>query len=312
MKHFSHMDVTSFKEAAKNASANTAIIAGGTDLLGTLKDEILPSYPEKLINIKTVEDGAYIKEDGKVVRIGALTKVKDVAESDLIKTKFLCLAKAASKVASPTIRSMGTIGGNICQQHRCWYFRCADDRFNCLRKGGDYCPARVGENQYHSIFGDQNGCYAVNSQETAPALIALGATIKTTSREIPAADFFAADGVRSNVLEDNEVVTEIVLPNQEFKSAFNKYALRNAIDFAIVNCTVAIDPSGQTSIMLGGVYPAPVRCTSAEDAVKNGINDKSAAEAGDAAVKDAQPLANNAYKVEIARTLVKRTLLELA
>ncbi|MDD5806160.1 MAG: FAD binding domain-containing protein [Eggerthellales bacterium] len=311
MKHFSHMDVSSFAEAAKNSTGKTAIIAGGTDLLGTLKDEILPTYPEKLINIKTVSDGAYITEDGDKVRIGALTRVQDVADSELIQTKFAALAQAAAKVASPTIRSMGTIGGNICQQHRCWYFRCADNRFNCLRKGGNYCPAHVGENQYHSIFGDQEGCYAVNSQETAPALIALGATIETTSRSIPAADFFAANGVRSNVLADDEIVTEIVLPNVEYKSAFSKFALRKAIDFAVVNCAVATGSDGKTAIVLGGVYPAPVRCTTAEAAVAGGISAETAAAAGDAAVESATPLANNAYKVEIARTVVKRTLLEL-
>lgn len=305
------MDVASFDEAAKNAGGDSVIIAGGTDLLGTLKDEILRTYPKKVVNIKTIPDGAYITEDGDVVRIGALTKVKDVAESDIVRSKFACLAEAAAKVASPTIRAMGTIGGNICQQHRCWYFRCADNRFDCIRKGGSYCPALVGENQYHSIFGDQGGCYAVNSQETAPALVALGATVKTTKRDIPAGEFFAANGPRSNVLEDGEVVTEIVLPNKQFTSAFRKFALRKAIDFAVVNCAVAKGDDG-VAIVLGGVYPAPVVCTDAEAAVGSSITEQSAQAAGDAAVKDVKPLANNAYKVEIARTLVKRTLMDIA
>lgn len=312
MKHFAHMDVTSFEEAARNTGSPAVVIAGGTDLLGTLKDEILPTYPEKVVNIKTVPDADCIKEDGDVVRIGALAKVEDVASSELVQTRYACLAKAASKVASPAIRSMGTIGGNICQQHRCWYFRCADNRFECLRKGGSYCPALVGENQYHSIFGCQNGCYAVNSQETAPALIALGASIVTTSRTIAAEDFFMANGVRSNVLEDGEIVKEIVLPNKQYRSAFTKFAMRKAIDFAVVNCAVAIDEDGTPNIVLGGVYPAPVRCASAEAKVANGIDAQSAAAADDAAVESATPLANNAYKVEIARTIVKRTLLELA
>lgn len=311
MKHFAHMDVTSFEEAAKNAGPDSVIIAGGTDLLGTLKDEILRTYLKKVVNIKTVPDADYITEDGDAIRIGALAKVKDVAESDVVKSKAACLAEAAAKVASPTIRSMGTIGGNICQQHRCWYFRCADNRFDCIRKGGSYCPALVGENQYHSIFGDQGGCYAVNSQETAPALVALGATIKTTKRDIPAADFFKANGPRSNVLEDGEVVKEIVAPTKATASAFRKFALRKAIDFAIVNCAVAKNDDG-VSIVLGGVHAAPVRCTAAEEAVGGKIDEASAKAAGDAAVADAKPLANNAHKVEIARTLVKRTLMDLA
>lgn len=311
MKHFAHMDVTSFEEAAQNAGADSVIIAGGTDLLGTLKDEILRTYPQKLVNIKTISGADQIVEDGDVVRIGALTKVKDVAESELIRTQYACLAEAAAKVASPTIRSMGTMGGNICQQHRCWYFRCADNRFDCIRKGGTYCPALVGENQYHSIFGDQGGCYAVNSQETAPALVALGATIVTTNREIPAGEFFQANGPRSNVLEDGEVVTEIVLPNKAFESSFRKFALRKAIDFAVVNCAVAKDENG-VAVVLGGVYPAPVVCPDAGTAVEGSITEETAQAAGDAAVKDAKLLANNAHKVEIARTLVKRTLMDLA
>lgn len=312
MKHFAHMDVTSFKEAANATAAGSAVaIAGGTDLLGTLKDEILRTYPATVVNLKTIPDGAYITEDGDTVRIGALTKLRDVAESDLVKQKFACLAEAAAKAASPTIRSMGTIGDNICQQHRCWYFRCADNRFDCIRKGGSYCPAMVGDNRYHSIFGDQDGCYAVSSQETAPALIALGATVRTTSRDIPAVEFFKANGPRSNVLEDGEIVTEIALPVRAEKSAFRKFALRKAIDFAIVNCAIAQADDGVT-VVLGGVYPAPVVCAKAGEILSGGINDKTAQEAGDAAVADAKALANNAYKVEIARTLVKRTALDVA
>ena len=312
MKHFAHLDAASVDEAAKNAGSDAVVMAGGTDLLGTLKDEILRTYPKTVINLKTIGDLDYIKEEGDSVKIGALAKVKDVAANDIVNAKFACLAEAASKVASPTIRSMGTIGGNICQMHRCWYFRCADNRFDCHRKGGDYCPALVGENRYHSIFGEQNGCYAVSSQETAPALVALGATIVTNKREIAAADFFAANTTRSNVLEDGEIVKEIVLPNKEFKSAFRKYALRKSIDFAVVNCAVALDPDGGSAIVMGGVYPAPVRSSSAEQVLGGSVSESSAQAAADAALADARPLSDNAYKVEIARTLVKRTILDLA
>ncbi|MDR1185513.1 MAG: FAD binding domain-containing protein [Coriobacteriales bacterium] len=311
MKHFAHMDVASFDEAVKNSSAISWLIAGGTDLLGTLKDEMLRNYPEKLVNLKTIPDAAYIKEDGNAVRIGALTKVKDVAADDTIKTKFACLAEAAGKVASPTIRSMGTIGGNICQMHRCWYFRSANDRFDCYRKGGDYCPAMIGDSRYHSIFGNLDGCYAVSSQETAPALIVLGATVVTNEREIPAEEFFAAAVPRSNVLEDNEVVKEITVPNKTFKSAFYKFALRKSIDFALVSCAAAVGEDGAIKIALGGVYPTPWRSTSAEGAVGGSISADSAKAAGDAAVADASPLSENSYKVEIARALVERTLLAI-
>ena len=170
MKHYKHQQASSAKEAASSAASGTAaLIAGGTDLLGTLKDEILPTYPDTVIDLKTIPDMDAIVEDGDAVRIGALAKLSDVADSDAVKSGCAALAEACARAASPTIRHMGTIGGNACQMHRCWYFRTPDDRFHCKRKGGDWCPARVGDNRYHSIFGDQDGCYAASSHDTAPA-----------------------------------------------------------------------------------------------------------------------------------------------
>lgn len=312
MKHFKHMQASSAKEAASTAaSSNAMLIAGGTDLLGTLKDEILPTYPDMVVDLKTIEGMGGITEDGDVVRIGALAKLADVAENEAVKSGCAALAEACARVASPTIRHMGTIGGNACQMHRCWYFRVPDDRFHCKRKGGNYCPARIGDNRYHSIYGEQDGCYAVSSHDTAPALVALGATIKTTKRDVPAEEFFRANGVRSNILEDDEVVVEFVVPKAQ-KSAFQKFALRKSIDFPLVNCAAALVADGSTRVVLGGVYPMPVRSMEAEQAVAGGVSESSAAQAGDAAVASCKPLAKNEYKVEIARTLVKRTLLELA
>ena len=256
MKHFKHMQATSADQAAKEAASGKAwVMAGGTDLLGTLKDEIFPEYPETVIDLKTIEGMDAIEEDGDALRIGALAKLSDVAENELVKTYAAALAQAAGRVASPTIRHMGTIGGNVCQMHRCWYFRVPDDRFHCRRKGGATCPARIGDNRYHSIFGDDNGCFAVSSHDTAPALVALGATVVTTKREVPAEEFFGAHGHRSNVLEDGEVVKEFRVPKAE-KSAFQKFALRKSIDFPVVNCAVAAT-GGETRVVLGGVHPAP-------------------------------------------------------
>lgn len=312
MKHFKHMQASSAKEAAEATKNGTAmVIAGGTDLLGTLKDEILPHYPEAVVDLKTIEGASDIKEEGGSLVIGALAKLADVAENELVATHCAALATACSRAASPSIRRMGTLGGNACQMHRCWYFRVPDNRFHCFRKGGDYCPARVGDNRYHSIFGDQDGCFASSSQDSAPALVALGATVVTTSREIPAEEFFAANKTRSTVLEDGEVVTSFKVPKVA-KSAFIKYAQRKSIDFPLVNCAVAQHEDGSVRVVLGGVYPAPVRCADAEQAVAGGVTLSSAQAAGDAAVASAKPLGKNAYKVEIARTLVKRTLLEIA
>lgn len=311
MKHFKHMQATSADQAAKEAASGKAwVMAGGTDLLGTLKDEIFPEYPETVIDLKTIEGMDAIEEDGDALRIGALAKLSDVAENELVKTYAAALAQAAGRVASPTIRHMGTIGGNVCQMHRCWYFRVPDDRFHCRRKGGATCPARIGDNRYHSIFGDDNGCFAVSSHDTAPALVALGATVVTTKREVPAEEFFGAHGHRSNVLEDGEVVKEFRVPKAE-KSAFQKFALRKPIDFPVVNCAVAAT-GGETRVVLGGVHPAPWRSKEAEEAVAAGVTADSAAKAGEAAVSVAKPLGKNAYKVDIARTLVKRTLEAIA
>lgn len=311
MKHFKHMQATSADQAAKEAASGKAwVVAGGTDLLGTLKDEIFPEYPETVIDLKTIEGMDAIEEDGDALRIGALAKLSDVAENELVKTHAAALAQAAGRVASPTIRHMGTIGGNVCQMHRCWYFRVPDDRFHCRRKGGATCPARIGDNRYHSIFGDDNGCFAVSSHDTAPALVALGATVVTTKREVPAEEFFGAHGHRSNVLEDGEVVKEFRVPKAE-KSAFQKFALRKSIDFPVVNCAVAAT-GGETRVVLGGVHPAPWRSKEAEEAVAAGVTADSAAKAGEAAVSVAKPLGKNAYKVDIARTLVKRTLEAIA
>lgn len=311
MKHFSHMQVASADEAAANAGAGTAVfIAGGTDLLGTLKDESLPSYPELVIDLKTIAGLDAIEDEGDTIRIGALAKLADVADSPLVQGNATALAQACSRAASPTIRHMGTIGGNACQMHRCWYFRVPDDRFHCVRKGGNYCPARLGDNRYHSIFGDEGGCYAASSHDTAPALIALGATMVTTCRELDAEEFFKVNGVRSNVLADDEVLTHIVVPKAP-KSAFEKFALRKSIDFPVVNCAVAQADDGSVRVALGGVYPSPVRSLAAEEAVAQGVTTETVAAAGDAAVADATPLPKNEYKVQIARTTVKRALEQL-
>jgi NADPH-dependent glutamate synthase beta subunit-like oxidoreductase len=154
MKPFNHTSAKTVKEAAEAlGDARSKIIAGGTDLLGTLKDSILPFHPARVVNIKTIEGLDHITEENGALRIGALTRIGDIAENPVVREKFTALAQAAKSVASPHIRDMGTIGGNISQLPRCWYFRKAENRFNCNRKGGEECFAILGENRYHSAFG---------------------------------------------------------------------------------------------------------------------------------------------------------------
>ncbi|MCK9524578.1 MAG: FAD binding domain-containing protein [Tenuifilaceae bacterium] len=324
MREFKLVNTTTVDAAVSSLSqynGTAVIMAGGTDLLGSLKREILPSSPEAVVNIQNIPDMDYIKEEGGMLKIGALARLDDIAGNTIIKTKYAALAQAAAKTASPHLRVMGTIGGNICQQNRCWYFRASNNYFDCLRKGGNLCYAMAGgDNRYHSIFGAMGGCLAVNPSDTAPALVTLDASIVTTKRTIAAEEFWAAPMMdpTSTVLDKDEIVTEIQIPAFSGKSAFVKFATRTSIDFPIVNCAAAIDGSN-ARICLNAVSGIPYRATSAEDAIKGKTIDEANAEAaGAAAVSKAIAMTangsnpGNKYKVQIAKTMVKRAILACA
>jgi xanthine dehydrogenase YagS FAD-binding subunit len=312
MRPFNHTNATSIAEIKTAlADGKTSLIAGGTDLVGTLKDNILRDYPLTVINLKSIPGLDYIKEEGGMLKIGAATHLGDIAADATIQKKYTALAQAASRVASPHIRDMGTIGGNIAQLHRCWYFRKPENRFDCKRKGGKTCFAMTGDNRYHSIFGATGGCIAVHPSDTAPALIALNAKIVTDKRTIEAENFFEVKQPGNTVLEQNEIITEIQIPAppKGAKSAFIKFALRKSIDFPIVNCAVMVG-GDNPRISLNAVAPKPYRAIKAEAVIAGKkINEKIAEEAGAAAVADARPLNATKYKVQIAKTLVKRALL---
>jgi xanthine dehydrogenase YagS FAD-binding subunit len=316
MKAFDLVKATSLDEAVSALGGEGAMaIAGGTDLINALEDRVLAEYPKTLVSLKSIPGLDYIKEEGGSLKIGAMTRLEDIARSDIVRTKYTCLAEAAERTASPHIRESGTIGGNICQMNRCWYFRKTDNRFDCIRKGGNMCYAMAGDNRYHSIFGALGACIAVNPSDTAPALVALNATIKTSKREIPIGEFWGVAIPGSTVLDADEIVTEIVIPSFSGKSNFIKYALRKSIDFPVVNCATAIS-NGQARICLNAVYNNPYRATAAEEII-NGktINEALAEEAGAAAVSKAMAMPavginpGNKWKVQIAKTLVKRTIL---
>ena len=316
-KKFAHVDAASINEASSILkSGKAALIAGGTDLLGGLRFEILPTQPETVVNLKTIPGLDYVKEEGGLLKIGALTRLEDIAHNSLIRARYAALAQAAHRTATPHIREMGTIAGNICQQNRCWYFRSTDNRFYCVRKGGKQCYAVMGESRYHSIFGAINSCFAVNPSDTAPALVALDAKIRTNKRLIPAEDFWDMAIPGSTVLEADEIVTEIEIPAlaDGAKSAFIKFAIRKTIDFPIVNCAAAIGRDG-ARICLNAVYNKPRRVTSAEEMIKGkAITEDSADAAGAAAVEKATALPGdrNKWKIQIARTMVKRAILACA
>lgn len=321
MKKFAHFNASAVEEAVtllKRYQGRANLIAGGTDILGKMKDRILPVYPEALINLKTVPGLDCIEEDEGTLKIGALATLEDIAHNSIVKKKYAALAEAARRTASPHLREMGTLGGNICQDIRCWYYRHAENRFPCLRKGGGRCYALAGDTRYHSIFGGsvEEGCIAVHPSDTAPALIALNGKIKTSKRTINADDFFQVEVSKTTVLDKDEIVTEIQVPEpvDGTKSAFFKFALRKSIDFPIVNCAAMITSSGgkveAARVCLNAVYVKPYRAFKAEEAmVGKEINEATAEAAGDAAVADAKPLADNQYMVQISKIMVKRALL---
>ncbi len=312
MKAFNHTNAKTLAEAKTAlAGGKATIIAGGTDLIGRLKDNILPTYPASLINIKTIPGLDYIKEEAGVLKVGAATRLADIAANPAVNQKYTALAQAASRVATPHVRDMGTIGGNIAQLHRCWYFRKPENRFNCIRKGGTTCFAMTGDNRYHSIFGAVNKCIAVHPSDIAPALIALNAGIVTNTRKINAENFWDVKFPENTVLAPGEIITEIQVPAPPAgaKSAFLKFAIRKSIDFPIVNCAVMVG-GGAPRIALNAVAPKPYRATKAEAAIAGKpVNEANAEAAGAAAVEDAKPLPATRYKVQIAKTLVKRALL---
>ncbi|MDD4466105.1 MAG: FAD binding domain-containing protein [Dehalococcoidales bacterium] len=318
MKAFEHINAKSIDEASAILSGGNAVVnAGGTDLVGALRFQILNDYPKKVVNLKSIPGLDYIKEESGVLKIGAMTRLEDIAASDVVKSKYSALAQAADRTASPHIREQGTIAGNICQMNRCWYFRKPDNRFFCIRKGGNMCFAMAGDNRYHSIFGAVNACIAVNPSDTAPALVALNATIKTNKRDIPAEDFWAVAIPGSTVLEEDEIVTEIQVPAPPSgaKSAFFKTAIRKSIDFPIVNCAAMISGS-DARICLNAVYNKPYRATKGEDVIKGKtINEENADAAAEAALSEANGLPGRAdnpgtkYKIQIAKAMVKRAIL---
>ncbi len=321
MRKFTHINARTIDEAVSalgRYGERASIIAGGTDLLGKMKDEILPRYPEALINIKAIAGLDFLREESGMLRIGALSRLEDIGKEPLIRERYTALAQAAARTASPHLREMGTLGGNLCQDIRCWYYRNPNNRFPCLRKGGGRCYAIQGDNRYHSIMGGsvEDGCYAVHPSDTAPALIALNARVVTTKRRIALEKFFQVDVAKTTVLDSDEIVTEIQVPKPRAnsRSAFLKFAIRKSIDFPIVNCAAMITSSSgkaaSARICLNAIWVKPYRAIKAEKAISGKrVNERVAEAAGVAAMSDAKPMENNAYMVQIAKVLVKRSIL---
>lgn len=319
MQPFKYFDAHTLDEAISACKESSKIISGGTDCLGLLKNRVLTVYPEILVNISNIPGLGYIREDEGGLRIGALATLAAIADSPLVKEQYGVLAEAARSVASPQIRNMGTLGGNLCQETRCWYYRCppaTGKSYHCYRKGGRLCYALTGDNRYHAILGGK-GCFSASPSDTATALRALEAEIKVKGpsgeRAIPVEEFFT---VKGNILKSDEILTEVRIPKPlpAAKQTYLKFRLRKALDFAIVSVALVLsvehEECRQARIVLGAVAPAPVRATKAEELlVGHSLDAALAAEAAELAVAGALPLTMNAYKIEVTKALVKRAIL---
>lgn len=321
MKTFVHVHARSVEEATQllvEYKGKAKLNAGGSDLIGVLKDRIRSDYPEAIINIKTIPGLNTIEEDEAGIKIGALTKLVDLINSPRIEKTCRMLKEAAGTVASPQIRNVATLGGNLGQDTRCWYYRYPDElggMIECFRKGGKTCPAVPGENQYHAVIGAKK-CFAVCPSDTAVALTALGAVLTIAgakgTRTLPVEDFYTPLG---HVLTSDEMITAIHIPKPSpaARQTFLKFTLRKPIDFAIVSVASIITLyqgiCTGARIVLGAVAPTPVRAHKVEEfLIGKELSEDIAAEAAELTLAGAKPLAKNAYKVEIAKTLVKRVV----
>ncbi|MSS72995.1 MAG: xanthine dehydrogenase family protein subunit M [Candidatus Latescibacteria bacterium] len=324
MKAFEFVNPSSLKEVPALLGQNrekAVLLAGGIDLLGELKEGLIE--PDRVVNLKAVSGLNAIKADGKGLRIGALTTLAQIEGDPTIQKTYKALADAAASVGSVQIRNVGTLGGNLCQRPRCWYYR--GEAFHCLKKGGSTCFAVDGNNKYNAILGG-GPSYIVHPSDTAPALIALNAKVTLLgpkgSRTLPLEDFFVLPGEilrRENVLAPDEIVTEVEVPAPApgAKSVYLKFQEKDSMDFALSAVAVALTMSGDTirtaRVVLGGVAPKPWPAKEA-DALLVGqkLSEDLLRRAADAALAKAQPLGYNDYKVPLTRTLIQRAVMAAA
>jgi xanthine dehydrogenase YagS FAD-binding subunit len=320
MKNFEYAVPESIKKTFEYLnSSNATLKAGGIDLLDRMKEQL--ESPGRLVNIRDLEDLRFLKEDtnGSFL-IGPSQTLSEIADDPTIKKSFKALADAAKGVASVQIRNTATLGGNLCQRPRCWYFRSAD--FNCSRKGGDTCFAIDGENQYHAIFDNADGCAIVHPSATAVALMALNARLIISDgkndKEISIEEFFVrpADDIETeNILQKNEMIVTIIIPaeSKDYLSFYHKQKEKQSFDWPLADVAVAFGMEGErcvaARVVLGSAAPVPFRSTSAEQAlINNNINKETAMKAADAAMANAEPLSLNEYKVPLFKTIIYRSI----
>jgi xanthine dehydrogenase YagS FAD-binding subunit len=323
MPNFSYVRIRSLKEATEHLSSDGARVhAGGTDLLGCLRDNVFEA--KKIVSISGLKNlrGVWETKEGGL-RIGALTTITEIADSKKVRDYYPALAKAASEVASPQLRNQGTIGGNLCQKPRCWYYR---GEFHCLRKGGPTCYAYQGENQFHCIFGSGGICYITHPSDTAPALVAYQATLRIVgprgTKLLPIEKFYVLpnqDVRKETVLKPNEILTEILLPPQSkgLLSSYRKVRARQSWDFALAGVALALklkeDRVEKARVVFSGAAPIPWRSKEAEQTLTgNPLNTDTITRVVNAALKNAEPLEKNSYKIPLFQGILEEELRAIA
>jgi xanthine dehydrogenase YagS FAD-binding subunit len=297
-------------------------MGGGQDLLTTMKAYI--QQPPRVVNLKTIKgiDGIATAKDASL-RIGALATLTELEEHPDVRKRFPGLAEAAHSIATPQIRNLGTVGGNLCQRPRCWYFRL--ENYKCLKKGGTECFASGGENKYNAILGG-GPSYFVHPSDLAPILIALNATVTiagpTGQRTIPLEQFFTLPTVairKENVLKDGEIVTEVQLPSPagDTRSAYIKFKERDSLDFAMASVAAVVELAPDKTVksarlVLGGVATIPWITPEANAYLRGKkLDAPTLTQAAVLALNGASPLEHNAYKVPLTQTLVRRALAQV-
>jgi xanthine dehydrogenase YagS FAD-binding subunit len=316
--------VALLKQFSSRPAGTVKVVGGGSDLVGgVMKDWVhgkgMPT-PEVLIDLTGIAELVGVKAASDGLTIGTATTLTDVMESKDLADRAPLLIKAAESVASPLIRNFGTIGGNINQRPRCWFFRGED--FNCYKKGGDFCYAVTGDNRYHAIIGGEL-CYIVHPSDTATALMALNASAKVDgvngSKTVSFDEYFTGprvDVLRENILKPGEFMTHVTIPNPPggVKFGWSKLKDRQVYDFALISVAVAFTTDGGNwkdgRVTLGGVSPVPYRAKVVEDALK-GKDIAATAKSAAAQIRTvARPMSLNSYKVDVAAGLIERTILD--
>ena len=323
MIDFDYLQPKTLEEASsllRKSEGKAIPYSGGTDALSLLKEDIIS--PEQVVNLKNIPNLTGISyEEGKGLKIGGLVTITDIAENPVIKEKYTVISEAADKIASPQLRNVGTIGGNLNQRPRCWYFR---KDFDCIRKGGSICYAVDGENKYHCITGG-GPCYIVHPSDMAVALLSLDASVNIFSgkktRTISISDFFILPEVnhlKENILEPGEILTEIIVPELpgNTKSGYYKFMEREAWDFAVVSVAAVLTKNGNSlrkgRIAFGGIAPIPWLDKNINN-ILNGLplNDDSINKAVSQILVGADPLEQNEYKIPLVRNITRNIIHKL-